>query len=83
MTTTDRIQTILIAITIIGLLITITHNRKQLKIFNDQLKLIFFADYTKRYQKIMLHFPLNINEPDFDYSTLGEDARNKILRYLW
>lgn len=82
MSIADWIQTILLVVTIIGLIITITNNRKQLQIFNDQLKLNFFADYTKRYQEIILNFPENINEANFDYQTLSEETRNKTLRYM-
>ncbi len=82
MTIADWIQTIILVITIIGLIITITNNRKQLKIFNDQLKLGFFAEYTKRYQEIILNFPEDISKPTFDYGKLSDDTRNKTLRYM-
>jgi hypothetical protein len=82
MQTTDLIQSIGIFIAIIGLMITIYFNRKQLQILNNQLKLNFFADYTKRYQEIILNFPENINEAKFDYSSLPEEEKNKTLRYM-
>jgi len=82
MTVADWIQTFLLVATIIGLIITIANNRKQLQIFNQQLKLNFFADYTKRYQEIILNFPENINEDSFDFDKLPKEERNKTLRYM-
>ena len=82
MSTSDWIQTILLIVTVIGLFITILNNRKQLQIFNEQLKLNFFADYTKRYQEIILNFPENINKEDFDYNDLPKEIKNKTLRYM-
>jgi hypothetical protein len=82
MTTADWIQTLLLIATIIGLLITIVNNRKQLRIFNDQLRLNFFAEYTKRYQEIMLNLPLNISDKKFDYDKLSKKEREKTLKYI-
>jgi hypothetical protein len=82
MSTADSIQTSALFVAIIALIISIFFNRKQLKIFNDQLRLNFFSEYTKRYQEIILNFPENINQPDFDYGKLSEDVRNKTLRYM-
>jgi len=78
----DWIQSIGIFLAIIGLIITIINNRKQLKTYNEQLKLNFFADYTKRYQEIVLNFPVNINQKDFDYHHLPDEVKNKTLRYM-
>ena len=82
MTAAIWIQTIALLVTIIGLIITIANNRKQLKIFNNQLKLGFFAEYTKRYQEIILNFPENISEPTFNWNELNDDVKNKTLRYM-
>lgn len=82
MTTADWIQSIGLFLAIIGLTVTVFYNRKQLKIFNEQLKLNFFADYTKRYQEIILNFPENINQQDFNYQNLSETDKNKVLRYM-
>jgi hypothetical protein len=82
MTLATWIQSIGIFIAIIGVIITMCNNRKQLKVFNEQLKLNFFADYTKRYQEIILNFPESINHPDFDYQSLSKENRNKTLRYM-
>ena len=78
----DKIQLGILVITVIGLFIAIISNRNQLKLFNKQLKLNFFADYTKRYQKIILNFPEIINRQDFSFDKLPEDIRNKTLRYM-
>jgi hypothetical protein len=82
MQTSDSIQLGLLVITIIGLSWTIISNRQQLHLFNKQLRLNFFADYTKRYQEIILNFPEEINEPDFDFARLTPKARSKTLRYM-
>lgn len=57
-------------------------SKKTTEIFSKQLKLSFFSDYTKRYQEIVLHFPENINENDFDYETLSPEVKEKTLRYM-
>jgi len=50
--------------------------------FKKQLQLNFFAEYTKRYQEIILNFPEGINREDFKISEQPEDARDKTLRYM-
>ncbi len=50
--------------------------------FRKQLQLNFFAEYTKRYQEIILNFPESIDEVDFDFDKLNEEERNKTLRYM-
>ncbi|MCJ7450074.1 MAG: hypothetical protein MUO72_20565 [Bacteroidales bacterium] len=82
METTDWIQFGLLLLTIIGLLISINFNRKQLKLFNEQLRLNFFAEYTKRYQEIILNLPEEISKSDFSYTKLSDEVRSKTLRYI-
>ena len=79
---TEWIQSIGIFLAIIGLIIAILYNRKQVKMFNNQLKLNFFAEYTKRYQNIILNLPEAVNQADFEFSRLSEDDRNKTLLYM-
>jgi hypothetical protein len=62
-------------ITAIALIITIRNN-------NKQLRLNFFAEYTKRYQEIFLNFPGNINEENFRFEDLGTKEKDTTLRYL-
>ncbi len=50
--------------------------------FRKQLQLNFFAEYTKRYQEIILNFPESINQEDFDFDKLSGEQRNKTLRYM-
>jgi len=50
--------------------------------FKKQLQLNFFADYTKRYQEIILNFPENINEKNFQIDNLDAEIKNKTLRYM-
>lgn len=54
----------------------------QLRAANKQLKLQNYIEYTKRYQDIMLNFPENINEDDFDMSHLSDKKKNKTMRYM-
>jgi hypothetical protein len=53
-----------------------------LKIQNDQIKHNFFAEYTKRYQEIILHFPENINDNNFRYDELEKEIKDKTMRYM-
>ena len=55
---------------------------KQLETQNEQTKHNFFADYTKRYQEIILHFPENINEDNFSYNDLDEKIQDLTMRYM-
>ncbi|MDM8350885.1 hypothetical protein P8H27_18580 [Pseudomonas sp. sp1636] len=50
--------------------------------FKKQLQLQFFADYTKRYQEIMLNFPEQINEEKFSIESLTPEVKDKTLRYM-
>ena len=50
--------------------------------FKKQLQLNFFADYTKRYQEIILSFPESINSKDFDLDELEDSLRDRTLRYM-
>ncbi|WP_137973426.1 hypothetical protein [Pseudomonas sp. F(2018)] len=63
------------AITALALFFTVRSFRKQ-------LQLQFFADYTKRYQEIILNFPEQINEDNFSIDDLAPDIRDKTLRYM-
>ncbi len=69
------IAIITMLITAIALWVTVSNFRKQ-------LQLSFFADYTKRYQEIILNFPERINEKDFEISKLKSKERDKTLRYM-
>jgi hypothetical protein len=82
MSVTDWIQSIGLSIAIMGVIISIIYSRKQLKIFDKQLKLNFFADYTKRYQEIMLHLSGDIFKDDFNFSHLSQEKRNETLNYM-
>jgi len=63
------------AITALALFFTVRSFRKQ-------LQLQFFADYTKRYQEIILNFPEQINEDNFSIDDLAPDIRDRTLRYM-
>lgn len=48
----------------------------------NQIQVSIYAEYTKRYQDIILNFPENINEITFDIKELCKDDRDKTLRYM-
>lgn len=50
--------------------------------FKKQMQLNFFADYTKRYQDVILGFPETINEPNFKLNKLSLQKRDKTLRHM-
>ena len=68
--------------TAIGAFITAIALYKTVSNFKKQLQLNFFADYTKRYQEIILNFPENINEDDFDFESLDKETRDRTKRYM-
>lgn len=53
-----------------------------IKSFREQLTLVVFTDYTKRYQEIFLHLPVNVGADDFDYEALDENSRDEFCRYM-
>jgi hypothetical protein len=53
----------------------------QLRIFNKQLTVQIYSDYTKRYQEIIVRLPEDINEMDFDLASRPDyDAVMRGLR---
>jgi len=52
----------------------------QIRALRKQLVLQTYSDYTKRYQEIILHFPEDINQSDFDLSS--RDDRSDVMRYM-
>ena len=68
--------------TIIGVFVTSGALLYTIKSFKTQLQLNFFAEYTKRYQEIILNFPENINKDDFLFDNLNDEVKDKTLRYM-
>lgn len=66
--------------TFLSVIVAITAIWLQIKKLNNQLIIQQFSDYTKRYQEIILHFPENINEQSFDFSTAPN--KNITMRYM-
>ena len=75
METSDILQLGIMLSTAAALLFTVSNFRKQ-------LQLNFFAEYTKRYQEIILRFPESINQDAFDFDTLQKNDRDITLRYM-
>jgi len=82
MNTAQSIQLATVIITGTGVIIALFTLVWQSHITRQQMKLTFFADYTKRYQKIILHLPSNINDPDFKFGKLSTKEREKTLKYM-
>lgn len=82
MTTAECIQVWTLIVTGAGVIIALVALIWQSYMTRQQMKLNFFADYTKRYQEIILNFPESINENDFDYEKLEPDVKEKTLRHM-
>ena len=76
------VEGIAIAVSVLTLIITTTALIVTIHHFKKQLQLNFFADYTKRYQEILLKFPEGINEAGFEISQQPDDVRERTLRYI-
>ena len=61
MTNYELIQLITLLTALLGIIVAIITIIVQAQTTRKQLRLAFFADYTKRYQEIVLNFPDNIN----------------------
>ncbi len=73
--TTIVVSGLTLVVATVALIVTIRQ-------FRQQLRLNFFADYTKRYQEIILNLPEQINETDCKIAELDEASRTKTLRYM-
>ncbi|RJQ48993.1 MAG: hypothetical protein C4528_01510 [Gammaproteobacteria bacterium] len=81
MTNSDWISLGSAVATFLGVVVAAVAIWVQIRKLNEQLMLQHFADYTKRYQEIILQFPENINEASFvlashpDYSRTMRQMR--------
>ncbi len=85
MTTAEYIQIGILIVMGLGVIAALLASRKQTLLMRQQMKVNLFADYTKRYQEIILHFPENINDKKFDFDELkrgDHDLYNKTMRYM-
>lgn len=62
-------------LTAVGLFLNWWENRRS-------HRLTFFADYTKRYQEIMIALPFDAFKPDFDPSKVKEQEQKLILSQM-
>lgn len=76
------VETFAVIVATLGMLITALALWFTVSSFRKQLQLNFFADYTKRYQEIILHFPEFVNEQGFDIELLDDEVRNSTMRYM-
>ena len=53
----------------------------QLQSLRQQIKLQGYADYTKRYAEIVLHFPEDVNSKDFKLNKRHKDY-SQTMRYM-
>ena len=82
MSMTDLVQTLALVIAFIALIVSFFSSRKQLQLLNEQLQLQFFADYTKRYQEILLNLPEQLYLPGSSLDQLSDSDKSRALRYL-
>lgn len=82
LSSSDKIHLALLTATILGLGIAIFHNGKQHTSLLQQMKLASFTDYTKRYEQIVLSFPEEIHQSDFQLTALEKADRDYILKYM-
>ena len=61
MTTSDFIALATGAVTLVGVVLVFG----QLRSLNQQSRMQTFAEYTRRYQEIVLHFPEDVHAGDF------------------
>lgn len=73
---------IAISVSVLTLIVTTTALVITIRQFRKQLQLNFFADYTKRYQEIILNFPERVNEDGFIISDQPPEVRDRTLRYM-
>ena len=55
---------------------------RQLQSLNQQTKLQNFAEYTRRYQQIVLKFPEDINARDFTLTKKARKDYDEVMRYM-
>jgi len=70
------------SITLLGVFITLLLFVLETKSKNKVQKQNFFADYTKRYQNIMVHLSENVHHSNFDYDKLNAEQKDDTLRYM-
>ena len=75
MNVTDLIQLVTVVITFTALAFTV-HSFKQ------QIKQLFFTDYTKRYQEIMLHMPEGFFTDSVTYEKLDNQSKAYLRAYF-
>lgn len=78
----DAIELIATLLTFASILIVWYWSNKQFKLMRNQMELNMFADYTKRYQEIVMKFPENINEDSFSIDNLSDDKKEKVMRTM-
>ena len=85
MTAAECIQIWTLGITGFGVISALVGVIWQTVLTRQQIKLSFFADYTKRYQEIALNFPEEINDETFKISNFRSDQQkkyDKTMRYM-
>ena len=70
------------ALSLITILIVVYWSKKQYQQLQDQLSSNFFAEYTKRYQEIILNLPIDIEKKGFDLNNLDKAEKDKTIHYI-
>ena len=78
MTTANVLAVIAIVATLAGVWVVY----RQLQLLNQQARMQNFAEYTRRYQQIVLNFPEDINGKDFSLLDREDEEYAKVMRYM-
>ena len=76
MQTSDLIASLALFISILSLWLQTISSNKQFMLSN-------FIEYTRRYQEIIIHFPKDLVNSEFDITLISESERENLLRYMW
>ena len=80
MSTTDWIGLGSASATFLGVVVALVAVWLQMRKMNQQLTIQHFADYTKRYQEIILRFPEDVNTPTFQVN--GHAGYESLMRNM-
>jgi hypothetical protein len=78
----DKIELFSAIATFLGVTVALVALCVQFYIMNQQLQIQQYADYTKRYQEIVIKFPENINQKDFSYDKLSVEDYRCVMRNM-
>jgi hypothetical protein len=81
----EYIQVITLIITSLGVIVALIFSLRQSYLMRQQMKVNLFAEFTKRYQEIVVNLPEEIHDDGFNLYDLREENKslyNKTMRYM-